>query len=189
MGEALFYHLTARTLEAAAPEMLEKCLERGWRVTVRAGSPERVAALNAHLWTWRDEAFLPHGEAGDGFAARQPIYLTAGPETPNAPDVLFLVDGAQAQAAEFAAFLRVATLFDGHDAAAVAQARDQWRRARDAGCACIYWAQREDGAWVKQAEAGPTGAGPTGAGPGGAGPGGAGPTGAGPTGAGPGETE
>lgn len=154
MGEALFYHLTASTLEAAAPEMLEKCLARGWRVTLRAGSPERVAALNAHLWTFRDEAFLPHGAAEDGCADRQPIYLTAGPETPNAPDVLFVVDGAQAQAAEFAAFRRVAMLFDGHDDAAVARARDQWRLAREAGCACVYWAQRDDGGWIRQAEAG-----------------------------------
>jgi len=159
MGEALFYHLTASPLETAAPEMLEKCLARGWRVTLRAGSAERVAALNAHLWTFRDEAFLPHGAAGDGFAERQPIYLTAGPETPNAPDVLFVVDGALALAAEFAAFQRVATLFNGHDAAAVAQARAQWRLARDAGCACVYWAQRDDGGWVRRDGTGGDGAG------------------------------
>ncbi len=154
MGEALFYHLTARPLEAAAPEMLEKCLERAWRVTLRAGSPERVAALNAHLWTFRDESFLPHGDASDGPAARQPIYLTAGPETPNAPDVLFVVDGAEATPAEYAALTRVVTLFNGADDAAVAQARAQWRVAREVGCKCVYWAQREDGGWVKQAEAG-----------------------------------
>lgn len=154
MGEALFYHLTARPLEAAAPEMLEKCLERAWRVTLRAGSAERVAALNAHLWTWRDESFLPHGDASDGSAARQPIYLTAGPETPNAPDVLFVVDGAEATPTEFAALTRVVTLFNGADDAAVAQARAQWRIAREAGCKCVYWAQHEDGGWVKQQEAG-----------------------------------
>jgi DNA polymerase-3 subunit chi len=150
-AEALFYHLTVRPLEDALPDLLEKCLERGWRVTLRAGSPERVAALSLRLWTFRDDAFLPHGDASDGWPERQPIYLTAGPETPNAPQALFLVEGAVATAAEFAALVRVVTLFDGRDDAAVAAARAEWRRAGEAGCACVYWAQGADGRWERRA--------------------------------------
>ncbi len=150
-AEALFYHLTARPLEAVLPDLLEKCLERDWRVTLRAGSPERVSALSLRLWTWRDDAFLPHGDASDGHAARQPIYLTAGAETPNEPHALFLADGAAASAAEFAALGRVVTLFDGNDETAVAAARAEWRRAAEAGCACVYWAQGSDGRWVRRA--------------------------------------
>ena len=55
MGEVLFYHLTTRPLEQAAPAILEKCVERAWKVTIRCGSPKRVAALDWHLWTYRDE--------------------------------------------------------------------------------------------------------------------------------------
>ena len=150
-AEALFYHLTARPLEAALPELLEKCLERGWRVTLRAGSPERVEALTLRLWSYRDDAFLPHGDASDGRAERQPVYLTAGPETPNDPQALFLVDGAAATAAELAALGRVVTLFDGRDEAAVAAARAEWRRAAEAGCACVYWAQDGEGRWSRRA--------------------------------------
>ena len=43
------------------PPLLEKSLERGWRVVVQAGSQERVEALDAHLWTYREDSFLPHG--------------------------------------------------------------------------------------------------------------------------------
>lgn len=155
MPEALFYHLTARRMEEAAPPLLERCLQRGWRVTLRVGDAARVAALNAHLWTWRDDAFLPHGAAEDGNAARQPIYLTAGIETPNAPDVLFLVEGAVASDAEFAALTRVVTMFDGRDDAAVADARRQWTCAIRAGAPCVYWAQTPQGAWEKRAESAP----------------------------------
>jgi len=28
---------------------------------VQASSDERIDGLDAHLWTWRDDAFLPHG--------------------------------------------------------------------------------------------------------------------------------
>ena len=58
------------------PALLEKSLERGWRVVVQAASEERVEALDAHLWTFRDDAFLPHGTAREAEAREQPILLT-----------------------------------------------------------------------------------------------------------------
>ena len=51
------------------PELLEKSYERGWRVVVQAASDERVDALDAHLWTYRDDNFLPHGTARESEAA------------------------------------------------------------------------------------------------------------------------
>ncbi|TVQ57745.1 MAG: DNA polymerase III subunit chi [Rhodobacteraceae bacterium] len=152
--EALFYHLTERPLEAALPDLLEKCVERSWRVTLRAGSPERVAALDALLWTYREDAFLPHGTAADGRAARQPVYLTDGPETPNDPFALFLVDGARPEEGAFSRFRRVVALFDGHDEEAVAEARGLWREAVAAGAKAVYWAQGPGGRWVRKAESG-----------------------------------
>lgn len=152
MAEVLFYHLTHRPLEQALPDLLEKTLQRGWRAVVRAGGPERAEALNAHLWTYRDDAFLPHGGPQDGSVARQPIYLTAGEETPNAPQILFLVDGAEGSVETFARFERVILMFDGHDEQAVAQARSDWKAVSDAGLKAVYWAQDEAGRWVKKAE-------------------------------------
>jgi DNA polymerase-3 subunit chi len=153
-GEVFFYHLTRRSLEATAPDLLEKCLQKGWRVALRATAPERVEALDALLWTFRDDSFLPHAAARDGRAERQPIYLTHGTETPNDPDALMLVDGADADAAELTRFARVMTLFDGRDESALAAARDLWRRAVAAGARARYWAEGEDGRWTQRAEAG-----------------------------------
>ena len=53
-------------LERALPLLLEKTLERGWRAVVQAGSQERLDVLDQHLWTWREDSFLPHGTAKDG---------------------------------------------------------------------------------------------------------------------------
>ena len=63
MTEVLFYHLQRQPLERVLPALLEQSLERGWRVVVQAASDERVEALDAHLWTYRDDSFLPHGTA------------------------------------------------------------------------------------------------------------------------------
>lgn len=153
MTEVLFYHLTQRPLERASPEILEKCLARGLRVTLRAGSRERVEALNAHYWTYRDDGFLPHGAAGDGRPEGQPVYLTDGAETPNDPQVLMLVDGAEADPDEIRGFERVVVMFDGHDPEALERARAQWRSVTGAGLNAVYWAQ-EDGRWIRKAESG-----------------------------------
>ena len=51
MAEILFYHLTERTLEETLPGLVEKSLERGWKVVVQSGVEERLETLDAHLWT------------------------------------------------------------------------------------------------------------------------------------------
>src|SRR5262245_36899766 len=49
MTEMLFYHLQRQPLERVLPTLIERSLERGWRVIVQAASEERVDALDSHL--------------------------------------------------------------------------------------------------------------------------------------------
>lgn len=152
MTEVRFYHLQRARLEEVLPVILERCHQRGERVLVLAGSTERVEALAALLWTYRPESFLPHGTARDGEAARQPIFLApAGGDgdNPNGAPVLILSDGARHP--QIADFRLVCELFDGHDEAAVAAARMQWRTCREAGHAVIYYQQGDDGRWQETA--------------------------------------
>ena len=149
MTDVRFYHLTRTSLEAALPLMLERTLARDQRALVMAGSPERVEALNAHLWTYRDRSFLPHGSERDGHPADQPVWLTTAAENPNGAQVLFLTDGARREGLE--SFEVCAVLFDGSDEAAVGAAREQWRGLKDAGHELTYWQQDERGRWAKQA--------------------------------------
>ena len=149
MTDVRFYHLTRTSLEAALPLMLERTLERDQRAIVMAGSQERVDALNAQLWTYRDRTFLPHGAERDGYPADQPIWLTTKAENPNGAQVLFLTDGARRDALE--PFEICAILFDGNDEEAVRAAREQWRGLKDAGHDLTYWQQDDRGRWNKQA--------------------------------------
>lgn len=149
MAEVLFYHLTATPLEQALPEILEKSLARGWRVLVRCGSDAGMAALDAALWTWRDEAFLPHGTAAAGHPEHQSVYLTVGDDCPNGAAMLVLADGGRALPEEMARFERTCVFFDGGDAGALEVARADWRRVRAAGLAARYWAQ-EHGRWTQK---------------------------------------
>ncbi len=148
--EVRFYQLSGTTLDAALPELLQRSLDRGWRVVVRCGSQAGMAGLDLMLWTCADESFLPHGTAAAGNAALQPIYLTVGDENPNGANILMLVDGARATTAEMAGFERTCLLFDGRDERAVETARADWRAVRAAALAAVYWV-REHGRWVQKA--------------------------------------
>jgi DNA polymerase III subunit chi len=150
VAEVLFYHLQRQPLEAALPALLEKSLERGWRAVVQAVSEERVAALDEHLWTYRDDSFLPHGTDKEALAADQPVVLTTGALNPNRASVRFLVEGAEIPS-DAAAYQRLVILFDGTDPHALALAREQWRAVKDAGHEATYWQQSENGRWERKA--------------------------------------
>ncbi len=147
MTEIGFYHLLTTPLERALPRLLERARGQGYRIVVRAASPERVEHLNSLLWTYDDASFLPHGSVTGGNAVQQPIWLTDRDENPNAATMLVLVDGVAA--ADLASFARCADLFDGDDDGAVAAARQRWRAAAAAGHTLSYWQQTEKG-WEKK---------------------------------------
>ena len=146
MTEVLFYHLQRQPLESVLPQLLERCLERGWRAIVQTGSTERSQALDAHLWTFSDDSFLPHGLDGED-THRQPVLLTSSSGNPNRADVRFFVDGSSP--AEVDDYQRVAVLFDGNDDDAVAAARGWWKELTGAGHKATYWQQNTDGRWVE----------------------------------------
>ena len=150
MTEILFYHLQSQKLEGVLTPLLEKSLERGWKVIVQGGSQERIEALDAHLWTYRDDGFLPHGTWREGDAAAQPVLLTVNDDNPNAASVRFLIDGAPVPT-DAAAYARIVLLFNGEDEDAVAAARSAWADAKAKGYDATYWQPDEQGRWAKKA--------------------------------------
>jgi len=150
MTEMLFYHLQRQPVERVLPALLEKSYERGWKVIVQASTDERVDALDAHLWTYKDDGFLPHGTARDAEAPQQPILLTTGEHNPNGATVRFLIDGAPVPE-DADTYERIVLIFDGEDEDAVAAARIHWGEAKSKGFAATYWQPDEQGRWVKKA--------------------------------------
>jgi DNA polymerase-3 subunit chi len=148
--EVLFYHLQGQKLEGVLPTLLEKSLERGWRVVVQAASGERIDALDAHLWTYRDDNFLAHGTYRESEVAMQPVLLTVDEDNPNGASIRFLIEGAP-MPADASGYQRIVLVFDGEDDDAVAAARVHWTEAKAQGFDVTYWQPDENGRWQKKA--------------------------------------
>lgn len=149
MTDVLFYHLQDMTLESVLPSLLEKSLERGWRVVVQTASEERADALDAHLWTYRDDSFLPHGTWRDGDARDQPIVLAVEGGNLNAANVRFLVDNAVLPE-DASSYERLVLIFDGNDDDALSAARAAWTDSKARGFEVTYWQADERGRWQKR---------------------------------------
>ena len=68
MTEILFYHLQRQPIERVLPTLLEKSIERGWRVVVQVASEERLEALA--IWRSDERQIRPAGGANAGVADR-----------------------------------------------------------------------------------------------------------------------
>lgn len=149
MTEILFYHLTESKLEDALPALLEKSVERGWKVVVQTNDEARRDLLDAHLWTFREDSFLAHGTDAAPMAEAQPVLLTIAGENANGATVRFIVDGAAPPPLD--PYERVVFMFDGYDQQQLEGARAEWKRLKGEGHALAYWQQSPEGRWVKKA--------------------------------------
>ena len=147
--EIWFYHLERSSLDQVLPGLLEKTLERGWRAVVRVSDPAELERLDAHLWTWRDDAFLAHGLADEPHAERQPIVLSGNQTNPNAAQAVFVLDSSQIGSLD--GVERCFIVFDGRDDDSLNAARERWRALKTASANLAYWKQTPEGRWEKAA--------------------------------------
>jgi DNA polymerase III subunit chi len=150
MTEVWFFHLDQQPLEHVLPRIVASSLARGWRMVIETALPERIAKLSEMLWATEDVAFLPHGFEGEPTPERQPIWLTASTENPNAAHVRVLLDGAIPR--DLSNLTRAVLMFDGNDQQALEAARGEWKTQKAAGHDISYWKQDENRKWINQAK-------------------------------------
>ena len=149
MTEVLFYHLQQQPLETLLPGLLEKSLERGWRVVVEAGFGRALRGAGCaavDLWRGQLSAAWPLARSGRRAAS---VLITPEPGNPNGANVRFLVAGASA--GDLSGYVRVVLMFDGNDPEALDAARASWKRVKAEGHDATYWQQSEQGRWQKKA--------------------------------------
>ena len=151
--EYFFYHLTHQSEAEVVPRLAQLCLDRDWRVVIRARQEATLISLSEALWSFGEGSFLAHAQEGDAaaiYAADQPIWLTTGEDAPNKPDVVMLLEDMRA--GDHGALQRVIYLFNGEDPEALTAARAHWKEIKEqADIEISYWQQSNTGQWTQQA--------------------------------------
>lgn len=138
-----FYQLAGASIDQVLPRLAERVLGEGERLLVVAEDAGVLDHLDQLLWRYAPESFLPHGRAGDGDEAAQPILLAADPAASNGATRLAIVDGRWRD--EALGFDRSFFLFDN---GAIEQARDAWRAlAAVDGVERRFWKRDGEGRW------------------------------------------
>lgn len=148
MTDVRFYHLVKTAQDSAIPQIAYKAWQAGHRIVLKAANDAEVARLNTALWTFRPEAFLPHGSKEDGRGERQPVWLTTGDDNPNGAKTLILAAGCTSDSV--GAYDVCCAMLDGNDQSQVEQARALWKSYKEAGHSVSYWQQTDTG-WEKKA--------------------------------------
>lgn len=140
-----FYHLQKNPLEQVLPKLCEKAYATGKRIKILLGNDERVEFINALLWTYAEDSFLPHGSKKDGFVENQPIFISAGEDNENNAQLLILADGAMPELGFLSQYERILNIFDGNDETALNKARTYWKQIKSLDGELHYWQQNERG--------------------------------------------
>lgn len=142
-----FYHLAASPIERVLPRIAERILAEGGRLVVICGDDPLAARLDAHLWAYTPDSFLPHGRTGDGQEATQPVLIATSPEPLNAARNIALVDGIWRD--EALSFDRAFHFFDQSN---IAAARAAWKALTGReDISRNFWKQDEGGRWTRAA--------------------------------------
>ena len=147
-AEYWFYHLEASTLEGVLPGLLEKTLEKGWRALVKMPE-DKLAELDNFLWTFRDDAFLPHGRDDEPQAELQLILLSTTSDSAAGFDAVFLLGGASIS--DMDGVSRTMVMINGRSQDDVTRERGRWKDLKEAGAILAYYQQDERGRWEKKA--------------------------------------
>ena len=112
-----------------ACKLAEKAFQQGHRVHLHVGDAAEVAAMDRHLWQFRDSAFVPHEP--EPASAGCPVSIGWGPAAPASHDVLIsLLDEIPPF---FANFTRIAEILPS-DADSRTSGRERWNAYREHGC-------------------------------------------------------
>jgi DNA polymerase-3 subunit chi len=144
-----FYQLAQRRAEAVLPPLITKALAAGHRLLVRAADAELLGRIDAALWSFAPDSFVPHGidvVLGPERAALQPVLLsTEGQWSINAADCLVQLGDDLPD--DMGGLARVLFLFD---ADTLDTARARWRLlSRRDDVRPVYWREAVGGRFEK----------------------------------------
>ena len=144
-----FYQLNQRRAEAVLPQLVTKALAAGHRLLITSADAALLDRVDAALWDFAPDSFVPHGQAAALAAARiaaQPVLLASvGDSAGNAADCLVQLGGDLPD--DLAGLTRVLFVFDADN---LETARARWRKlVKSDAVRPAYWRENDAGRFEK----------------------------------------
>lgn len=145
-----FYHLVKKSQEESVPVIIEKCLEKEWRVLAVSNDEKSRSKLDVALWTYKESSFIGHAMSSDKdvVLGRQPVLISDTVDNLNNAQALILLNGFEAPVD--ANFDRIMVVFEEGDNSVIAIARKLYKLAKNAECSVNYFKQNNKGGWEKK---------------------------------------
>ena len=144
-----FYQLNQRRAEAVLPQLVTRALAAGHRLWIGSADTALLSRVDAALWDFAPDSFVPHGLAtgldADRIASQPVLLASSGDWSVNAADCLVQLGGDVPE--NLQGLTRVLYLFD---AESLDIARARWRRfAVTDGVRSAYWRENDAGRFEK----------------------------------------
>ena len=152
MPEICYYHIQQADFVTALARLLEDMLSQQKRCFIWLENLADAQNISEKLWTFEDDAFIPHGVIGQSaHDANQPVLFSDQRENVNVAQVLILPHQLDWDGPD--EFTQICRLFDGRNPDRLVLMRQNWQKDKQAGHKLSYWQQDNSGTWLVKSRA------------------------------------
>ena len=147
LEKAYFYNSTQRNVVADIAWLIEKLFKEKNRILVFCKDKETVEVIDAFLWAYKEDGFIPHSPVTQQNSSAYPILITTDIHEDYEHDVLLALSGVLIKEKDWKKFSKAYYFFDDQEKKEKENAREMWKSFSALNIACKYWVNKAN-KWV-----------------------------------------
>jgi DNA polymerase IIIc chi subunit len=147
LEKAYFYNSSHRNVVADISWLIEKLFKEKNRILVCCEDQETVEVIDAFLWAYKQEEFIPHSIATKEKNSIYPILITTDIHEDYDHNVLLALSGVLIKEKDWRKFAKVYYFFDDQENKEKENAREMWKNFSALNIVCKYWVNKAN-KWV-----------------------------------------
>ena len=147
LEKAYFYNSSHRNVVADTSWLIEKLFKEKNRILVFCKDLETVEVIDAFLWAYKEDGYVPHSIATKEKSSVCPILITSDIHKEYDHNVLLALSGVLIEEKDWRKFSRAYYFFDDQENKEKANAREMWKSFSSLNIVCKYWINKAN-KWV-----------------------------------------
>ena len=147
LEKAYFYNSSHRNVVADISWLIEKLFKEKNRILVCCEDQETIEVIDAFLWAYKEEEFIPHSIATKEKNSIYPILITTDIHEDYDHNVLLALSGVLIKEKDWQKFEKAYYFFDDQENKEKENAREMWKNFSALNIECKYWVNKAN-KWV-----------------------------------------